>query len=115
MAHDAPQITLLEKVDIVPALLQTFASAIYGALSAPFRGDTGAPTYYQHVAYSALRTMLARTSIAQSQYINPSTTETYEAFAKQKGFPPESITLEDGTKAHWLGKKTADKVIINFH
>ena len=41
--------------------------------------------------------------------------EMYPAYAKKQGFKPESITLSDGTKAHWVGNKDAEKVVIWFH
>lgn len=68
-------VPLLEKLDIFPALLstrklsaprsyfwlttsQTVCTVVYEAITAPFRGDAGAPTVRQHIAYAALRKVL---------------------------------------------------------
>jgi hypothetical protein len=45
----------------------------------------------------------------------PNSEEAYASAAKAKGFPVNTITLEDGTKAHWIGTPTAKKVILYFH
>ena len=47
--------------------------------------------------------------------LGPSLDEIYPAFAKEKGFKPEHITLADGTKAYWIGNPSAETTIIWFH
>ena len=47
--------------------------------------------------------------------LNPSSEDTYEAFAQEKAFKPETVTFGDHhPKAHWLGDKDAEKLIIWF-
>ena len=47
--------------------------------------------------------------------MNPPSEDVYKAFAKEKGFKPESVTFGDvHAKAHWLGNKNAENLIIWF-
>jgi hypothetical protein len=45
----------------------------------------------------------------------PHTDDNYRDVCKKKGVEPRSEVLPDGTVAHWLGKRGADKIILNFH
>lgn len=45
----------------------------------------------------------------------PHTDDNYRDACKKKGVEPRSEVLSDGTVAHWIGKKSADKIILNFH
>jgi hypothetical protein len=62
------------------------------------------------------RTALGNLTLAQDRYIGgASSTPTYLKYAKEHDFAPESITLPSGTQAHWLGSKSAKKVLVYFH
>ncbi|KAI6716353.1 hypothetical protein JHW43_001131 [Diplocarpon mali] len=50
-----------------------------------------------------------------NSYLSIPTDDTYAKVCKRRGQPPSSEVLEDGTKAHWIGKKRAEKLVINFH
>ncbi|KAI9646812.1 hypothetical protein NHQ30_004811 [Ciborinia camelliae] len=69
------------------------------------------------LAYTTIsvRTMIRRLTARQILYVNPNTDHSYETVCKQRGIEPSSETLEDGTQAHWIGKKGAKKLILNFH
>lgn len=43
------------------------------------------------------------------------TDEAYLISAKQNGFETNTLYLEDGTAAHWIGDSNAEKLIVNFH
>jgi len=43
------------------------------------------------------------------------TSEVYEAFAKSKGFSPQTVDIGDGTIGCWIGDKHADTVLLWFH
>jgi hypothetical protein len=45
----------------------------------------------------------------------PDSEGAYASAAKTKGFSPETVTLDDGTKAHWIGKPTAETVLLYLH
>ena len=62
-----PQLTLLEKLDLIPAQLTLIATGIYAALTGIFRGTSGAKAYGKHIGYAVIRQMLARMSTRQTQ------------------------------------------------
>ena len=47
--------------------------------------------------------------------MNGSTESEYLNFAKTKNFQPDTTVLSSGLKVHWLGSKTAEKVLVYFH
>ena len=51
----------------------------------------------------------------RASFLNPPTDDAYKSFCKRFKLQPESETLADGTTAHWIGPRTASKVIVNFH
>ncbi|KAK2801410.1 hypothetical protein FQN51_005304 [Onygenales sp. PD_10] len=110
-----PQLTVLERLDLFHANLSLIATAIYASLTGVFRGKDGSKYYKRHVGHAIMRTALPRLSTRQNQYLSPSTDKTYEAFAKSKGFSPETIKLEHGGLGHWIGNKDAKNVLIYFH
>lgn len=61
------QATLLEKLDLLPAISQILGISILGAFTAPFRGSEGASTYVDHVQRTLLRAFFKRVTIAQLQ------------------------------------------------
>jgi hypothetical protein len=65
--------------------------------------------------FAMLREQLGSQTLAQDRYLNPSTTDVYLKFAKDKRFIPESVTLASGIQAHWIGNSNARKVILYFH
>ena len=65
--------------------------------------------------FAMMRSQLGNMTLPQERYINSLTTPIYISFAKDKGFPPDSITLSDGVQAHWIGNKNAQKTIVYFH
>ena len=62
-----PQLTLLEKLDLLPAQLSLVATGIYAAITGLFRGKRGAKVYGKHIGYAMIRQTLARMSTRQSQ------------------------------------------------
>jgi len=62
-----------------------------------------------------MRTMGRRLSPRQLLYVIPNTDHAYETICKKRGVTPSSETLKDGTQAHWIGKKGAKKLMLNFH
>lgn len=65
--------------------------------------------------YKVFRYQLAALNIPQTNYLFPSTETNYLALAKDKKFEPDTIVLPSGTKAHWFGNKSADKIILYLH
>jgi hypothetical protein len=81
----------------------------------PFKGSTGAPTYFKDVIFSMMRVQLAGLDTAQERYMNGTTTPVYLKWAQDNNIVPESVTLASGAQAHWIGNSTAQKVILYFH
>ncbi|KAH0558472.1 hypothetical protein GP486_004868 [Trichoglossum hirsutum] len=108
-----PHLGIGQKLVLVLKLIKFLSSTVLSLLSAPFRGSAGAPQYIKHVGYHAIRSATGALSSEQIQYLIPSTDESYAAFAKWKGFIPQSIVLADGTKGHWIGPKDAEKKPIS--
>ena len=81
-------------------------------VTSPFKGSNGAPTYYKDVLASGFRAQLRNLTLEQSAYLNPSTEEAYLAACKIVVISPDSIALPSGVKAHWIGKRNAEKLIV---
>jgi hypothetical protein len=60
-------------------------------------------------------TCSTRSVLTDPRYLSPATDAVYESFAKSNGLVPESVTLFDGTKAHWIGSSKAEYVVVYFH
>ncbi len=90
--------------------------ALAALLTSPVRDSKATPpTLKRHVAYSAVRAMTADFSPLQHQYIAKGTDAQYESFCKSYNVNPDNEILTDGTRALWIGPRTAKKVIIHFH
>ncbi|KAF9886333.1 hypothetical protein FE257_011592 [Aspergillus nanangensis] len=114
MASQEP-ISLWEKIDIYPAQVSILTSTLYNAITGIFRGQSGSKEYKLHVANAMIRKMVTRLNSKQIQHLSPTTNAAYEAFMKQKGLQPESVSLNHGATGHWIGNKTAKKVLIYYH
>jgi len=129
------QLTLTEKLAVTPKTIglrkfrflspiphnpantsSTVAKTITALLTGVFRDRASTPpTIKKHVMYSAIRALTGDFSPLQHQYRAPSTDAAYESFCAFKSIKPDSEILQDGTKAHWIGPRTAKKLIIHFH
>ena len=110
-----PQITLVDKLMIVPITARAITAALIRLVTRPFVGGAKANTYFKDVAYAALRQNLSLVSPATEQWMNPSTEANYLEFAKKENFQPDTTVLGSGLKLHWLGPKSAEKIILYFH
>jgi hypothetical protein len=84
------------------------------AIISPFKSK-GAPTYFRDVMYAMIRKQLAIQTISQARYLNKSTTDTYVDWTKSKKMEPITEELANGAKAHWVGDKSASRVIVFYH
>lgn len=112
---DIPQVTLMDKLLFIPVIGRTILAALTRSITGPLLGGPRANTYFKDVAFAALRTMLGNVSAATEQWTNPPTEAGYLELAKTKGFQPETTVLAEGLKLHWIGPKTAKKVLLYFH
>ena len=107
------------------------STAVYQAISGPFRGDWGSDTYKHHITHGILRKVSShqfrpfkrltifqaclRLSTAQLQFIGPPFSTVYEQFCKAKGITPNIVTLKSGIKGFWVGDPAAKTVVIYYH
>ena len=47
--------------------------------------------------------------------LSPSTDDGYRRFCSAVGLTPDTVTLDDGTRGHWIGDRSAEKVLVFFH
>ncbi|TVY17975.1 Steryl acetyl hydrolase 1 [Lachnellula arida] len=110
-------LSFFEKLDTIPILLTVVGNVITSLFTAVYRGKDRKPSggLYKYVMLTAVRTMTRRASARQQHYISAPTDDNYITACKKRGVQPNSITLEDGTRANWIGDPTAEKLLINFH
>ncbi|KIW16472.1 hypothetical protein PV08_06526 [Exophiala spinifera] len=110
------QLSLLEKLDLFPGVLSVLGTAFYTAATGPFRGESGAYTYGQHLSAAIIRKLVKRLSTRQLQYIGEPFSKIYEKWARSNGIQPEFVTLKSGCKAFWMGdKEKAKHIVVYFH
>ncbi|KAI1611359.1 Alpha/Beta hydrolase protein [Exophiala viscosa] len=110
------EISFLEKLAIVPALLTTLCTVAFAAVTAPFRGEAGTRTFKEHILYTALRTAVKNLSTGQMQFISEPFSKIYEKWCKDNGSQPEFVTLKSGCKAFWMGDhQTAKYIVVYYH
>ena len=109
------EVTTVDKLMIVPHITRVLTSAVFRLLTAPFVGGPKANTLFKDVIFAALRTHLTIISPGTEQWINPTTEATYLEVAKKEKFQPDTTVLDSGLKLHWLGSKSADKILLYFH
>ncbi|CAI9627904.1 unnamed protein product [Alternaria burnsii] len=106
----------VSKVGIALSLLKAIAAGTGRAFVSPFKGSNGASTYFKDVALAAFRTHLGNLNLAQDRYLFGTTsTPIYDQYCSSQKLTPSSITLPSGTQAHWLGDKTAPKILVYLH
>ncbi len=110
-----PQITLTDKLMVIPNLTRSMISAVTRLLTRPLSSGPKANTLLKDILFAGLRTNLSIISPATEQWLTPATESTYLNFAKKHDFQPDTDVLSNGLKLFWLGSKSAEKVILYFH
>ncbi|USP82048.1 uncharacterized protein yc1106_09322 [Curvularia clavata] len=106
----------VSRLRIASAALKAIGAALQRSVTSPFKGENGANTYYKDIVFAAMRANLGSLDVAHDRYLNgASTTANYIQYAKEHKFVPNSITLPNGTQAHWLGTSDAAKTLVYFH
>lgn len=110
-----PQITLIDKLAIVPLLLRVLASALLRLITSPFVGGAKAGTLLKDVGFAAVRTMVSNIRTPTETWMNPTTEAAYLDFARSHGLQPKGDVLPSGLKVFWLGSPSAERVVLFFH
>lgn len=94
------------------------SAAFINLTTYPFR-STRCTALYNDILYAAVRSMCAELTIAQSRYLNPTTSQSYIKYCKANSISPvtETINVAGGSnvQAHWIGHPDAKHVILYFH
>ena len=96
----------------------TVVSLLSRLITSPIRrpfATSDDPPFLKDVLFAAMRTQLGSLSIKQEKSTAKPTDEVYLEVCKKKGIEPESLTLSNGRKAHWFGRKDAKTVLVYFH
>ncbi|KAG5912996.1 hypothetical protein E4U61_007555 [Claviceps capensis] len=109
------QLSLLEKLDLIPAVASIVGVAIFSALTAFLRSPRDPPSIRLHIAYALLRKATTRLTPLQFQLILPLTSVVYTQYARSANMKPETVDLGHGAQGHWLGSKNAKNVLIWYH
>lgn len=64
-----PKLTVLEKLDLIPAHLSLLGAVLYASITGIFRGKGGAKYLGKHIQFAFMRRMLWRLSTRQAQYV----------------------------------------------
>ncbi|KAM0805583.1 Alpha/Beta hydrolase protein [Usnea florida] len=115
MAVIKPQLSLLERVTLILAILRSVGVGLIAIFTALFKRKPRYADFAHYVKIAMMRTFLKNTTIRHQQHIGVDIDVAYPAFAKKRGFTPKDVTLPDGTKAYWFGSPSAEKVILWFH
>ncbi|CAI7642449.1 unnamed protein product [Penicillium pancosmium] len=110
-----PELGLWERADLQLGKVTLLANVLYAAITGVFRGKSSPKFYSSHLLATAIRTMVDRLSVRQSQYMNAPTPATYKAVMEKRGLQPEIVPLPHDTEGYWLGKKDAKNVLVFFH
>ncbi|KAK5124601.1 hypothetical protein LTR85_001314 [Meristemomyces frigidus] len=110
-----PELAFMGKLMLIPHTGRVLFSVISRLLTAPFTSGAKANTFLKDLIFAALRANLSYVTASQEQWLNGTTESIYLDFAKEAQFQPDTDVLPSGLKAHWLGTKSAEKVILYFH
>ncbi|KAF2835392.1 alpha/beta hydrolase fold domain-containing protein [Patellaria atrata CBS 101060] len=104
------------KLQAASVFTKTLGAALARVITSRFKGDRAHPVYFKDVIFASMRTALGNSTIeADKAGIQQSTEQAYHAVVKQFGFEPNSVELNDGAKAHWMGNKRASKTLVYLH
>jgi hypothetical protein len=111
------QLSFTEKLHLAAVLLRLPFTFLTALVSARIRGPDGAASADRHVQNAITRALTAPLSVAQLQYLLRDTTTGTIVQWKQK-HPEEDMSSEEvgaGAKVHWIGSKSAKKVLFFIH
>ncbi|PNS20941.1 hypothetical protein CAC42_2872 [Sphaceloma murrayae] len=108
-------VTGLDKIRTLVALCRAFCNGWFMLLLR--RGPTSKPLLKQFL-YATLRSFTGSSTIEGDVFfrnLGANTEKVYLDGAKRLGFQPDTLMVKEGLRAHWIGNKGADRVILYFH
>ena len=106
---------LVDKLALVPLALIGLSVGIFRLAARPFIHDAKPPTAFKDFVYAVLRYVLANSTVPQEKWMLPTTDKAYPTWARGKSLEPDTAVLASGLKIHWIGKPSAQKVLLYFH
>ncbi|KAK5943621.1 hypothetical protein PMZ80_004629 [Knufia obscura] len=110
--------TLTDKLLIVPTLGLILSKVTYAAVTGPFRGSEGAPTYFEHVMNTLVRGLVTHMSTEQIQWISPSFIDAYKSWCTKQSLTPDIVDIPNTapqTQGFWIGSKSTAKYTMVFY
>ncbi|PSK60449.1 hypothetical protein B9Z65_599 [Elsinoe australis] len=105
-------VTGLDKIKVVVALSRAVCNGWVNLLL--LRGPRS-KGLLRRFLYGVLRSFTGNNTIQGDKATGGTSEQTYLDVAKQRGFQPDTLVLKDGLKAHWIGPKNAERVLLYFH
>lgn len=113
MAPQKPSI--LERLLLLPNVGRIIFAFFFRLFVGPFMSGVKQKSIVKDALYTAIRTFLHVSSVAQEQYMLPSTEVAYKQLCGRNKIQPDVQTLKSGVKVYWLGSRTAKTVLLFFH
>ena len=114
-SNRTPELSLAGKLMFIPNVGRILLAVATRLITSPFNSGPKANTFFKDIVFAALRKNLSIITPEQEQWVNPTTESVYLDFTKKAKFQPDTDVLPSGQKAHWLGAKSAQKIILYFH
>ncbi|RAQ62666.1 hypothetical protein COH20_012788 [Aspergillus flavus] len=108
-------ISISEKLDAWLGWFSVGLRILLAAITGPFRGASGADSYYHHLIQAAVKALTKRFSPVQLQYLFKSYDQLYLEYCRKLGTEPDFVLNEHGLKGFWTGSPKAKYVVIVFH
>jgi len=110
-----PELTFAGKLMFIPNIGRVLLAMFTRLITSPFNSRPKAKSLFKDIVYAALRTNLSIITPSQEQWAIKPTESVYLDFTKKAKFQPDTDVLPSGLKAHWLGTKSAQKIILYLH
>ena len=111
----AAPITLSDKLMLAPVLARSLLAAVIHLVTRPLQQGPHARTLFKDFLFAALRTALAVIPPPTEQYIIAPTDVHYRSHVRKRQLPPETTILNSGLALHWLGPRSAHKIVVYLH
>ncbi|KAF4552661.1 Alpha/beta hydrolase fold-containing protein 7 [Elsinoe fawcettii] len=105
-------VTGLDKIKVFAALARALCNGWFMLI---LRRGPKSKGLMRRFLYAVTRSFTANNTLSGDRAAGGTTEQTYLDVAKKRGFQPDTLVLKNGLKAHWLGNKGADHVLLYFH
>ncbi|KAL6231976.1 hypothetical protein BDW75DRAFT_243404 [Aspergillus navahoensis] len=91
------------------------AASVVAAAAMPWSAKPRPASYLRHLTFTLIRSALKSIPVKTMVGLSNTTDEMYADFMKSAGLAPDTIKLEDGTRLHLLGSRTAKTLLLYSH